>query len=160
MGATERRSGKGGGKAGWTLGLALVMGMGGCSGSSTGPVPEVLLEVTALDGLVFMIQNVDENDRMEALFRGPVVVDARGCLRLGTPNGATAVWPRGYELDLSGEVRRVLDARGEPVGHLGDAFELAGGEVERLHERMGFTDADREKARACPGRYWIVNPAS
>lgn len=158
MGATERRSEAGGRKARWTLGVALLTGLAGCSGSSTGPVPDALLEVTARDGLVFMTQNVDENDRMEALFRGAVIADAQGCLRLGTADGATAVWPRGYALDASGEVPRVMDERGEPVGALGDTFQLAGGEVEHLLERMGFTDADRERARACPGRYWIVNP--
>ncbi|MGD2070555.1 MAG: hypothetical protein PVI57_17915 [Gemmatimonadota bacterium] len=160
MGATKWRSGTGGGNVRWTLGVALVAGMGGCSGPSTGPVPDALLEVVARHGLVFMTQNVDENDRMEALFRGPVVVDTQGCLRLGRPDGATAVWPRGYALETSGDVARVMDERGEPVGWLGDDFELAGGEVEGLHDRMGFTDADRERARTCPGRYWIVNPRS
>lgn len=140
------------------LGTGLMMMIvAGCTSSSTNLVHEPLLQVSVRDGLVFMTQNHRTLAGMEALFVGPVRVDDDGCIRLGSEDDATVVWPVGYTLDTSGDVVGVLDEQGDLVGQLGGEFELAGGEVDVLPAAMGFTDEDRERARACPGRYWIVN---
>lgn len=132
----------------------------GCSASSTDVVPEPLLQVVNQDGWVFMTQHRQPSAAMEALFTGQVDADEAGCLRLVSADDATVVWPVGYTLDTSGDTPAVLDADGAPVGELGDEFVLAGGEVQTLPSAMGFTDEDRERSEACPGRYWIVNDES
>lgn len=146
------------GRASRLLGTGLMMMIvAGCTSSSTNLVHEPLLQVTERDGMVFMTQNHRTLAGMEALFVGPVRVDGGGCIRLGSEDDATVVWPVDYTLDTSGDAVGVLDEQGNRVGQLGGEFELAGGEVDELPATMGFTDEDRERARACPGRYWIVN---
>lgn len=125
----------------------------------TGCAPEHLLDITIQDDLIFLTQNRRPSAAMEALFTGPVVADDAGCLRLASEEGPTVVWPEGYTLDTSGDVPRVLDEDGAPAGAFNEELVLAGGEVPTLRTSMGFTDEDRERAEACPGRYWLVNDA-
>lgn len=147
----------------WTarawLVAALLGSVAGCNRSVTELPPEHLLKVTMQDGLLVLTQSRRPSAAMEALFTGPVVADGLGCLRLASEEGATVVWPEGYTLETSGDVHRVLDEEGAPAGALGEEFVLGGGEVSALLASMGFTDEDRERAEACPGRYWLVNDA-
>lgn len=147
----------------WTAGAwlvaALLGSVAGCNGSPTELPLEHLLEITIQDDLIFLTQNHRPSAAMEALFTGPVVADDAGCLRLASEEGATVVWPKGYTLDTSGDAPRVLDEEGASAGALGEEFVFTGGKVPALIASMGFTDKDRERAEACPGRYWLVNDA-
>jgi hypothetical protein len=108
-------------------------------------------------GVVFVAQNVVPDAVMEALFEGRVVADHAGCLRLDSPDPATVVWPKGFTISENGGTLRVRDARGRDVGDVGGTFRLGGGEVQALHEGIGVSAADRQRAEThCPGRYWIV----
>jgi hypothetical protein len=52
---------------------------------------------------------------------------------------------------------RVRDAAGREIGQVGGSFRLGGGEVQSLHEGIGVSAADRQRAAThCPGRYWVV----
>ena len=107
--------------------------------------------------IVFLVQSERPDAVMEALFQGPVVRDAGGCLRLGAADGPTAVWPFGFTLTSRSGDLVVRDEGGREVGAVGGFFRLGGGNVGELHEGIPLTDADRELARArCPGGWWIV----
>lgn len=154
------------GQAGTGAGIAAaVLASLAVSGCSTSSEPDGFgegaehLAVAHGDGVVLLTQNVVDADAMDALFEGNVAPDASGCLRLGVEGeyGVTAVWPQGYELAAIDGAPHVVDGAGDPVGLIGGAFALAGGEVPELTDAMGFTEADRELAHAtCAGRYWIV----
>lgn len=140
--------------------LALALSAAACaSPADPGPV-----EITSAENIearigpsvTFLTLKVDMAESMSALFEGEVVLDDAGCLRLGSPDGPTAVWPRGYGFE-TGLGIRILDAGGSVVGRVGGSFRLGGGEVPSLHDGLGFTQADRDLAAAhCPGRYWII----
>ncbi len=126
-----------------------------CSPDPTRP------EETALANSVVEVSFVTlsrvPNVWMDALFRGDVVVDGAGCIRMDGPDAHTVIWPRGYRLAPDDADLRVLDGDGRIVGVLGGHFELGGGEVPVLHDGIPLTAADRERLeRTCPGRYWIA----
>ena len=107
--------------------------------------------------VIFLSQNVTQTVVMEALFEGRVVVDPAGCIRLDSPDPATVVWPKGFTISGSGAALRVRDASGRDIGRIGESFRLGGGEVSSLHEGIGVSAADRQRAEThCTGRYWIV----
>jgi hypothetical protein len=106
---------------------------------------------------VFLTQNVVPVAVMTALFDGRVVRDEAGCLRFDSPDPATVVWPKGFTLEVAGEILRVRDAAGAVLGRIGEGFRLGGGEVPSLHPGVGMSNADRARAEStCPGRFWIV----
>ena len=93
---------------------------------------------------------------MDALFVGRVIADSRGCLRLDSTDQHTVIWPQGFTIAQRGESWAVLDAAGNPVGTIGAAFRLGGGEVTEVPADM-LTAADSQIAAAtCPGRYWMA----
>lgn len=147
-------------RAGAWLALAAVAA-GACSSPTDSGAVQLLeadtIEARVGSGIVFIAMRVVPTGHMEALSETPVLVDAQGCLRLGSPDGHTVVWPLGWTFDAAGDEIRILDDDGALVGQVGEEFRMGGGEVTSLPDHMGFTDADRELAEAhCPGRYWIV----
>jgi len=102
--------------------------------------------------IVFLEQDVATNEVMQALFEGRVVADSAGCLRLHSDSGATVVWPKGFRLEKGGELR-VVDGGGRVVSNIGGEFHLGGGELSNI---SGFSESLQQKARMCPGLYWIV----
>lgn len=137
------------------LGLAAVVGA--CSSSAVAPLGGDSLRAHDRAGVLLLTQNVVQDATMEALFEGPVVADDAGCLRLGGPDGPTAVWPQGYTAQSALADVWIRDASGTTVGQVGGSFSLGGGEVPELSDAMGFTQADRDLAEDhCPGLYWIV----
>ena len=107
--------------------------------------------------VVFIVQGVVPDAMMQALFRGRVVLDAAGCLRLDLPDPATVVWPKGFRLVEGSTGLRVVDGDGAVVGVVGGSFAFGGGEVPELAEWWGISAEDRQRAETrCPGRYWIV----
>lgn len=135
-----------------------VLAVAACSSNSaTGADPDPGLQVADDAGIVFMTQNVVPEAMMDALYMGGVVLAEDGCLRLETPDASTVVWPKGFSVSLAGEEVQVVNEVGEPVGTIGDEFELPGGEVPELSDAMGFDQDDRDAAESrCPGHYWIV----
>lgn len=111
-----------------------------------------LLGLSGGDDVIFLVQRVEPTVVMEALFEGRVVPDSAGCLRLAGPDPATVVWPYGARLDGL----TVRDAAGRTIGRIGGPFRLGGGEVPALHTGIPLSAAEREAARRCPGRFWIV----
>ena len=137
--------------------LLFTFALAGCGDGTIVASPDPMLEVLTKDGVVLFTQNRVPDVTMDALFEGPVVQDAAGCLRLASADGATVVWPLGYTADVGGSSIEIRAADGALVGTVGEAFTSGGGEVEALTEAMGFTDADRHAAEVCPGRYWIAS---
>lgn len=153
------------GHAGWGLPGLAVMGLGvmalgplaGCSAGALEPDPRA----AGLDGIVLLTLDEPQEAWMSALYRGDVVVDEAGCLRLAGPDAPTVIWPEGYHLAPTIEGPEVRDASGHYVGRVNDHFTLGGGEVPYLHSGIPMSDADRRWAREqCPGRYWIGYDAS
>lgn len=109
-------------------------------------------------GVVFLTETAPATVQMEALYKGNVVADAAGCLRLaGTGDHHTVVWPFGFELRAHNGGANVVDTRGRVVGEIGGSFTFGGGEVPTLHDGIALSDEHRALARErCPGRYWIV----
>lgn len=129
----------------------------GCADGPTSAFPpDPVFQVLVSDGLVVFTQNRVADVTMDALFEGTVAGDESGCLRLASSDGATVVWPLGYRAEVEGSSVEILDVDGVVVGRVGETFTISGGEVGALTEAMGFTDADRELAGACPGSYWIA----
>jgi hypothetical protein len=108
-------------------------------------------------GILFLTQNLAPNAVMEALFQGRIVADEAGCLRLQPGDRVTVIWPKGFTLERVSGAFLVRDAGGRAVGRIGDTFRLGGGEVPYLHQGIGLSAADRERAMSrCPGIFWIV----
>ncbi len=132
--------------------------------SPTDTAPDLLvadaLEARLSGELVFLAMRITPDTHMSALFVGAAVEDDAGCLRLDSPDRATAVWPRGWGFERRDGTVRILDADWKLVARIGEQVSLGGGEVETLPAAMGFTQADRDLAENhCPGRYWIVSDA-
>ena len=147
-------------RVGVLLALA-AMAAGACSSPTASEAIQFLkadtIEARIGSGIVFLAMRVVPTAHMEALSEAQILLDAQGCLRRGSADRHTMVWPHGWTFDAAGDGIRILDEDGALVGHVGEAFSLGGGEVTSLPDHMGFTDADRELAEAhCPGRYWIV----
>ena len=114
---------------------------------------------TSIQGsdVVFLTLSRPSTAKMEALFRGSIVADAAGCLRLGDSDGQTVVWPYGYQMTRRGDDLVVIEPPGREIGTIGGQFQLGGGEVSELHGGIELSANDRQRAlSACPGRYWIV----
>lgn len=128
-----------------------------CSETSPTEFTSPNLHVSSASGARLITQNVVPAVSMDALFQGRLVLDDRGCIRLGSEDGATVVWPHGFTAERTVEGVSVRDADGALFGRVGEELSFAGGEVATLHEGMGFTEDDRNLAtQHCPGRYWIV----
>ena len=143
------------------LALVPALAVRACAGIADVETPTTLMadgiEARVSPAVVFLTMRIMPDASMDALFEVAVAADPRGCLRLASPDGPTAVWPRGYGYEDGSGAARILDASGELVGRVGNVFRLPGGEVPFLHGGLGFTAADQELADAqCPGRYWIV----
>ncbi|MFN0181546.1 MAG: hypothetical protein ACKVZ0_22270 [Gemmatimonadales bacterium] len=123
--------------------------LAGCS--STEPVVD--------DGTLFLTQAVVPAAHMDALFRGTVAVDERGCYRLGLTGQATMVWPFGYRLINTIEGATVVNQDGNEVGRIGGEFVFGGGFVSTLPAGMVASETLRARAvAACPGSFWIAWP--
>lgn len=144
--------------------VILTAAAAGACGSTTDITPPEItradnIEALAGPGVVFITMRTTPAESMEALFEGRVLMDAAGCLRIDTADGATVVWPKDYGFEIAAGVIRILDEQGDVIGHVGGTFELGGGEVPFLTEAAGFTGADQDLADSrCPGKYWIANP--
>jgi hypothetical protein len=138
------------------IGALAVVLLAACS--STGDdAPLDPLRFLQLTGVVFITQDVVQDVVMDALFQGRVITDAAGCLRLDSPDPATVIWPKGFTIVSSGDTLHIRDASGRDIGQIGGSFRLGGGEVQTLHDGIGVSAADRQRAQTqCPGRYWIV----
>lgn len=153
------------------MGVVVALGLGAAA-CSTGPAAvddgdphverAVALEVRHEGGIFLLTQVLDPADAMEALYRGQVVVDDGGCIRLsGTGEPITAVWPKGFTARPTIEGPEIMDADGQRVGRVGEHFTFGGGVVPFLHEGLGFTEADQALAVSrCPGTFWIVTPST
>ncbi|HEX5726145.1 MAG TPA: hypothetical protein VFX98_11805 [Longimicrobiaceae bacterium] len=107
--------------------------------------------------VIFLAQDADPNAWMDALFRGQIVRDEQGCLRLET--GATAVWPAGYTLEARDDGLYVRDTQGGVVGRVGDQFHLGGGWVDSLEWVEHLSAEKRALAEArCPGQFFVAAP--
>lgn len=150
------------------LAVLTVLVAGGCQSAAA---PEfdrtekaTFLEVRHTGDIKILTQSVVPAESMEALYQGIVFADSQGCIRLESEAyDVTVVWPKDFRAATISEGTAVLNAAGEVVVLLGESVALGGGEVEVLHEELGFTAADRTLAESrCPGRFWIVGqiPAS
>lgn len=145
---------------------AVVVAMAGVAGAcesltdtSIRTVESDAIEVRTAPGLVFLTLKIEPEAHMDALYEGTVSVDDAGCVRLDGPDAHTVIWPKGYAFEERSGGFAVLDGAGAEVGALPGDFRLAGGEVEVLHEGLGFTSADQTLASThCPGRFWIGRP--
>ena len=146
-------------KASWRMtGRALLLGTVlpvACSSAEEMPFDTLLFQERT--GVVFIAQNVFQYVVMDSLFEGRVVVDGAGCLRLGSADAATVVWPKGFTIHEIDGGMLVRSGTGREIGRIGDSFRLGGGEVQSLHAGIGVSATDRQRAGThCPGRYWIV----
>ena len=106
---------------------------------------------------VFLTPETPPNSYMEALYRGRVVRDAKGCLRLDS--GSTVVWPHGFTLEARGDELVVKDASGRVVGQIGGSFRFGGGGVDSVDHVENLSGKDRARAAEhCPGSYWVAAP--
>ena len=144
--------------------IVVVAGVAAACTSLTAPAFHTIqadaIEVGTAPGIVFLTLRIEPATYMDALYQGAVVVDEAGCVRLDTAEGHTVIWPKDFSFEVRGGGEfRVLDAAGDVVGNLPGDFALGGGEVEVLHEGLGFSDADNTLATThCPGRFWIGYP--
>lgn len=123
--------------------------------SACAPLPSSSVDA---GDVVFLAATEPASVHMEALYKGNVVADAAGCLRLaGTSEQHTVVWPYGFELRQRDGAATVVKPGGREVGEIGGFFTFGGGEVPTLHEGIALPAAQKALAlEKCPGRYWIV----
>lgn len=103
-----------------------------------------------------------------ARLRGKLVVDEKGCLRIGPGRGRpgiTPIWPSYYRLSTKGGEIRVLDGEGKFVARVGGRIDTGGG-MARYPDttapleggRVVSKQVARKVSRRCPGRYFFINP--
>jgi hypothetical protein len=93
-------------------------------------------------------------------YRGPVVIDEAGCMRLGLtePENATIVWPSGTTVWTRGDTHVLRDDRGREVLDLDGTAHFSGGFAAALEELTDLSLAERDATRErCPGPYWLVS---
>jgi hypothetical protein len=125
-----------------------------CSTPSGPTVPEPSHETEVF----FPKQPQKTNAYMMAEFRGELLLDERGCLRVRWPGHGSVVpvWPPGFEAEASGGHVSVLDGRGRIVGRVGEPIYMGGGEVPP--EGGNDQEMVRELRERCPGNYWLAAP--
>ncbi len=99
------------------------------------------------------------NSYLMALWRGELILDGEGCLRVRGDGSLVPVWPPGFGVEVSGEEVRILNERGRVVARVGDEVEIGGGEAPPA-ERINVADerTRRELRERCPGQYWLAAP--
>ncbi len=139
---------------------SLMLALAVAAACSDGQSPQAPILLSDLDGgPLFLVQSEPATAVMEALFDGPVLLDAAGCLRLdlGSSESATVVRPFGATLEALDGTYRVRDGDGRAVGTVGERFRLRGGFISDLHDGIPLNQDARARAHAqCPGTYWIV----
>lgn len=113
-----------------------------------------------------------QRSRMEALYRGPLVVHDRCVLIGGSGDYTVPIWPNGFtaEPDESGRLV-VRDGEGTVVAIEGETFEMGGGytvefrpedkvelrdvQLQRLEEWLGYSIPERCLGPATYG-VWVV----
>ena len=122
---------------------------------STGPDP-TLASGDDPAATVFLAQDAPPPSYMEALYRGRVVRDAQGCLRLEGAETSTVIWPYGFTLEARDDGLYVKNAEDEDVGRVGGSFHMGGGFVP-LDYVEHLSDQKRALATSrCPGGYWVA----
>lgn len=108
------------------LWLALTVGvlLAGCSDAPADAPPQ------AEEDLFFATKPEPDEDFMQALYRGPLVV-RDGCVLIGSPGEYTVpIWPKDFTAERNGSDRVIVrDADGSIVATEGQAFEMGGGFV-------------------------------
>jgi hypothetical protein len=136
--------------------LAVLAGCANGTSEVAEPPGAVLLDGTGHE-VVFLTLDRVPGAHMEALFDGPLVLDAQGCLRGGDEEAATFIWPYGFDAVPGTSGLEIRDRDGGLVGRPGESVRLGGGIVATLHGGIPMDPGVRETARTrCPGRYWIV----
>ncbi len=117
------------------------------------------VEDTAEDKVFFPRQKASVDTYLMALWRGELVLDGEGCLRVRGDGSLVPVWPPGFGVEISGEEVRILDERGRVVARVGDEVEIGGGEAPAA-ERIAALDerTKRDLRERCPGQYWLASP--
>ncbi len=130
---------------------------GGHTGAeTTGPVTAS----STVPGVFLPTQKASVNSYLMASFRGELVLDREGCLRVRDEYGSLVpVWPAGFGVEASGGEVRLLNERGRVVARVGDDIEIGGGEAPPAERLAGVNErTKRELQERCPGQYWLAAP--
>ena len=141
-------------RAGLWTGCALALGLAACDQR---PLP---LEPIPQSEVLVLTQSEDLVWYPLVEFRGPVLIDEAGCMRLGlaAPENATIVWPSGTTVWTRGRMHVVRDDRGREVLDLDGTAQFSGGFAAALEELTDLTETERAETRErCPGPYWLVS---
>ena len=120
---------------------------------------ELPLEPVTGDDLLLLTQSEDLVWFPLVQYRGSVVVDEAGCMRLDleAPDNATIVWPSGTTVWMRGETRILRNEFGREMLDIGERGRFSGGDAAALEELTDLTSEEREDVRdRCPGPYWLV----
>lgn len=99
---------------------------------------------------------------MDALIRGRLTLDGKGCLRIRDPESGrdpVPVWPADFGTDNTGGEIRVLNKDNRTVAKVGKDLGIGGGEISnRTLEGNDLMSKPtlRELLARCPGNYWLV----
>ena len=135
------------------IACALALGLAGCGET---PLP---LEPIPGDEVLVLTQSADLVWYPFVAYRGPIRIDAEGCMRLDleAPDDATIVWPSGTTVWSRGASRVVRDSRGREVLDMSRDAYFSGGFAAALDELTDLTSGERAETRErCPGSYWLV----
>ncbi len=131
---------------------------GGHTGAeTTGPVTA---SSKSVPGVFLPTQKASVYSYLMASFRGELVLDREGCLRVRDEYGTLVpVWPAGFGVEASGGEVRLLNERGRVVARVGDDIEIGGGEAPPAERLAGVNErTKRELRERCPGQYWYASP--
>lgn len=126
------------------------------SASQAASSPDQAAPPSSAPGVFFPRQKASVNTYYMATWRGELVLDREGCLRVRGDGSVVPVWPPGFGVEALGDEVRVLNRRGKVVARVGDEVEIGGGGAPPA--AVVDKRTERELRERCPGDYWLASP--
>lgn len=92
-----------------------------------------------------------QNDYMEALISGTLIVDINGCVKIEDYN---IIWPYGFQ--VCNNNREICDSKGISMAKLNAQIKLSGGERTSIPKEEFEKHIILETDRTCEGNFWLV----
>lgn len=118
--------------------------------------PTLQGEVEIIEGVggrpIYFPRQAPTNIHMDALLKGQLILDDKGCLRVEAEGseGLLVIWHYEDMLRVTAEAIEVLNGDGQVIARVGEPISMGGGEGGAMIDIPGMP------IDGCPGPYWIA----